>query len=357
MFKAVDFIMCLILRDQGTSRRVQQLARSLPNMRPFRLIFAPPVLLLAAGLPAIAASNSADVAHLHVQLVVPSSTLSPGNSAEAGLYFKLEPGWHVYWKNAGDSGEPPRMKWTLPDGITAGPLQFPAPKRLPLGPLMDFGYEDEVLFPFAVKVGTNAKSGSATLHAKVDWLVCREVCIPGKAELEVTRPVTDQASTTAAVEPDASLYARLRNRLPGSAPATFKAGFQPTPTAFRLTVLTGQKETQASFFPADQNIIDNPAPQRFTATAKGLTLDLKKDANLTAAPAELRGVLELSNGRAYEVVAPGGPPVAGVAAPLKRLRPRRRRQRRQIRNPRPAVPRHRWFPASPGLRVWPSWGD
>jgi thiol:disulfide interchange protein len=281
-------------------------------MRFSRLMFSL-VFLLAAGLPALAASNSADVAHLHVQLVVPSSTLSPGNSAEAGLYFKLEPGWHVYWKNAGDSGEPPRMKWTLPDGITAGPLQFPAPKRLPLGPLMDFGYEDEVLFPFLVKVGTNAKSVPATLHAKVDWLVCREVCIPGKAELEITRPVTDQASTTAAVEPDASLFARLRNRLPGSEPATFKAGFQPTPTGLRLTVLTGQKETQASFFPADQNIIDNPAPQKLTPTAKGLTLDLKKDANLTAAPAQLRGVLELSNGRAYEIVAPAGPPAAGVA--------------------------------------------
>jgi thiol:disulfide interchange protein DsbD len=268
--------------------------------------------LLVAGRLALAASSSADAAHLHVQLVVPASALTPGASTEAGLYFKLEPGWHVYWKNAGDSGEPPRMKWTLPDGVTSGPLRFPVPKRLPLGPLMDFGYEDEVLFPFQLKVAANAQSGPAVLHAKVDWLVCREVCIPGKAELETTRPITGQASGAQTVDPDATLYGRLSHRLPQPPPTAFKAGFQPSAQGFRLTVETGQKESQAAFFPADQSVLDNPAPQKMTPTAKGLTLDLKKDANLTAPPAELRGVIVLSNGRAYEIAAPAGAPAAAV---------------------------------------------
>jgi thiol:disulfide interchange protein DsbD len=221
----------------------------------------------------------------------------------------------VYWKNAGDSGEPPRMKWTLPSGVTAGSLQFPAPKRLPLGPLMDFGYEDEVLFPFDIRVAQNAPSGPVALHAKADWLVCREVCIPGKAELEATRSISDGAGSSAPVEPDASLFARLGDRLPQAPPAAFKLGFQLAETGFRLTVLTGQKETQASFFPADENILDNPAPQKLTPTAKGLTLDLKKDPNLTNNPPQLRGVLELSNGRAYDIAAPAGAPVAASAVP------------------------------------------
>src|SRR5580704_12124701 len=120
-------------------------------MRLFASIAALP-FLLAAVVPAHAVSNSADAPHVHVQFVVPASALSPRKAADAGLYFKIDPGWHVYWKNAGDAGEPPHMKWTLPEGIAAGPLQFPAPKRLPLGPLMDFGYEDEVLFPFTLNV-------------------------------------------------------------------------------------------------------------------------------------------------------------------------------------------------------------
>jgi thiol:disulfide interchange protein DsbD len=283
-------------------------------MRLLRAIFVL-TLVLAAAMTARAATSSADVAHLHVQLVFPSSSLNRGESAPAGLYFKLEPGWHVYWKNAGDSGEPPRIKWTLPDGVTAGPMQFPAPTRLPLGPLMDFGYEDEVLFPFEVKVAPDTKSGPATLHAKVDWLVCREVCIPGKAELEAIRDVSSGSAKSAPVEPDASLYARLSNRLPQQPPSAFKAGFQPIPVGFRLTVETGQKETQASFFPADQNILDNPAPQKLTATPRGLTLDLKKDANLTSNPDQLRGVLELSNGRVYEIAVPAGAPGAASGVP------------------------------------------
>ena len=147
-------------------------------------------LLLSVAPPALAASSSADVEHLHVQLVVPSSTLARGAASSAGLYFKLEQGWHVYWKNAGDSGEPPRIRWTLPPGIAAGALEFPPPSRLPLGPLMDFGYENEVLFPFTITADSNAAAGPATLRAHVNWLVCREVCIPGKADLEITRAVT-----------------------------------------------------------------------------------------------------------------------------------------------------------------------
>jgi thiol:disulfide interchange protein DsbD len=237
--------------------------------------------LLAAGLPAHAASNSADVAHLHVQLLVLPQGLN--------------------------RGEPAHMRWTLPEGIAAGPLQFPAPRRLPLGPLMDFGYEDEVLFPFTLNVAKTAKPGPATLHAKVDWLVCREVCIPGKAELEEVRPVADHPVKAASLAADAALFKRLSSRLPKPLPASAKATFQPTPQGFRLAVETGRRETSALFFPADQDILDYPAPQKFTATAKGFTLDLKKDANLTGHPAQLKGVLELSGDRAFELVALSAP--------------------------------------------------
>jgi thiol:disulfide interchange protein len=267
--------------------------------------------LLAA---ARAASSSADVAHLHVQLLFPASSLYPDVSSDGGLYFKLEPGWHVYWKNAGDSGEPPHIKWTLPEGITAEPLLFPAPHRLPLGPLMDFGYEDEVLFPFKLDVAKAVKAGPAVLDAKVDWLVCREVCIPGKAELEVQRSVVAQAPTVAAeASPDSEIWKRLANSLPQPTPANFKAVYQSTKDGFRLGVETGQRESSAEFFPEDQEILDNPAPQKVTPTAKGFVLDLKKDANLAANPAQLNGVLELSGGRAFEITAVPGTVAAGAA--------------------------------------------
>ncbi|MDR3751066.1 MAG: protein-disulfide reductase DsbD family protein [Terracidiphilus sp.] len=270
----------------------------------FSTVICALLFLPAAGLSAQAASSSADAPHVHVQLVVPEDQIYPAGNNAAGLYFKLEPGWHVYWKNAGDSGEPPHIRWTLPEGVTASEMQFPAPKRLPLGPLMDFGYEDEVLFPLQFQVAGTVKQGKAILHAHVDWLVCREVCIPGKAELEVKDemlPAAPPAIVGSAVE--AELIHRLARTLPQPLPAGFKAVFQPSQDGFRLGVETGKRERAAVFFPADENVLDNPSAQKVTPTAKGLVLDLKKDANLAANPAQLKGVLELAGGRSYELAA------------------------------------------------------
>jgi thiol:disulfide interchange protein DsbD len=278
-------------------------------MRLFRLIFA--ASLLAAALPALAASSSADAPHVHVQLVVPEDQLYPAGNNVVGLYFKLDPGWHVYWKNPGDAGEPPHIQWTLPAGVTAGPMQFPAPKRLPLGPLMDFGYENEVLFPLKFDVAPTVKDSKATVNAKVDWLVCESRCIPGKAELSTTlqlfagKPPVVSGSGT-----DAELVKRFAATLPSALPAEIKAVFQPAPQGFRLGVETGHRESTAAFFPDDQDILSNPAPQKLSPTAKGFVLDLTKDAFLAANPAQLKGVLELSGGRAYELVA-----LPGTVAP------------------------------------------
>jgi len=192
---------------------------------------------------------------------------------QAGLVLTIEEHWHVYWINAGDSGEPPQITWTLPAGITAGPMQFPPPQRLPLGPLMDFGYEDEVLFPFALNVAQTAAPGWAVLHTKVDWLVCQDRCIPGKAELEATRGIQAASGKTTFVPQDKDIYQRLSGRLPHSLPAGVTASFQPSKTGFRLTVDTGRKETQAAFFPADQDTVDNPAPQMVEPVPTGLVLE------------------------------------------------------------------------------------
>ena len=181
---------------------------------------------------------------------------------------------------------------------------------------MDFGYENEVLFPFTVQAAAPAKPGSVVLHAKVNWLVCREVCIPGKAELEQNVNVVSGASAVNLISPsDQVLWNRLANALPQALPSSDTAIFQPTPTGFRLAVTTGQRETQAAFFPEDEDILDNPAPQTVTPTATGLVLDLKKDANLTTNPAQLKGVLELAGGRNYEIAATPGTVAAPPAAP------------------------------------------
>ena len=221
-------------------------------MRLSRLIFVAVLLVLA--LPALAVganTSSADAPHLHVQLVLPQDQLYPGGPNQAGLYFKLDPGWHVYWKNPGDAGEPPHINWTLPAGVSASPLEFPAPKRLPLGPLMDFGYEDEVLYPVTFTVAPTVKNGPAIIDAQVDWLVCSDRCIPGKAEIKATLDLTStQPPVVVGAGQDAELMRRLAGTLPMPMPASGKAFFQPTAQGFRLGIVTGRREPTAAFFPA-----------------------------------------------------------------------------------------------------------
>ena len=146
--------------------------------------------LLTAAVSAFAASSSADLPHVHVQLISPERSSNPGAN-NAGLYFKLEPGWHVYWKNPGDAGEPPHIKWTLTARNHRRPAsvsQSPSASTWPLDGLRL--RRRSALSTFKLNVSpVEHPSGPATLHAKVDWLVCRGSCIPEKTELDLTRPI------------------------------------------------------------------------------------------------------------------------------------------------------------------------
>jgi thiol:disulfide interchange protein DsbD len=248
------------------------------------------------------AAPAVDAPHVHVELLIPRNKLYAHLSANyAGIHFRLERGWHIYWKNPGDAGEPPHAVWELPAGITAEELQFPAPQRLRLSSLMDYGYENEFLLPLKLHIGKEAAAGRALLHAKVDWLVCQNSCIPGRADLDIACDI-DVVSHPLQTVSD-PLFQRFFSRIPRPFPGPTQPFFQATKGSLLLTLETGQPEHVAAFFPADPYIIDNPSPQKLTPTSQGLVLRLKKDAALSTALRQLRGVVELSGGRAYEIVA------------------------------------------------------
>jgi thiol:disulfide interchange protein DsbD len=275
------------------------------------------VSLLAFAVPAVAQMPAATAPshpsltaqHVTVTLLVPSNQLYPGESFTAGLEFQMQPGWHIYWTNPGDSGEPPTVDWKLPPGVAAGSMRFPPPQRLPLGPLMDFGYENQVVFPVPMRVAADfhPSAPDARIAAHLTWLICREVCIPEKGDLSVNRaalrtpPATPQ--TDAAAQ---ALIASFQARMPTPLPPGDAARFQTTAKAFTLDVATGSPASSAQFFPLDSTIIANAAPQLATPLSDGVRLVLTKDENLQATPPTLNGVLELPNGAAYLIHATPG---------------------------------------------------
>src|SRR6186997_3082062 len=129
--------------------------------------------------------------HVEAELVADKSAARPGTPMLVGLKLRMEEHWHTYWKNPGDSGLPTRVQWKLPAGWKAGELQWPYPQPLPVGPLMNFGYEDEVVLLAELTPPANAAPGNAVIGASAEWLVCKDICIPEKGELEMTLPVAN----------------------------------------------------------------------------------------------------------------------------------------------------------------------
>ncbi len=247
--------------------------------------------------------------HARAELLAKNAAAQPGAELELGIHFSLEPGWHIYWTNPGDSGQPPSLKWQLPAGFSAGEIEWPRPERMqPAAQLTDYGYHGDVLLPVMLHVPAAAAAGSAVqIIADAKWLVCREVCIPEKAQLHLSLPVAAGAKENASF---AALFAKTEKLLPKAMPRTWKARARAEKDDFVLSIYAGRQISKAEFFPLDPDQIDNPAPQKLQPLPAGLKITLKKSDLLTKPIPVLRGVLALPEGAAYRIEAP-------VQEPLK----------------------------------------
>ena len=278
------------------------------------------LLALASAVSAVAAPAAAAIPahHVRAELVSEMESIRPGQPFWLGLHLAMEPGWHTYWKNPGDSGLPTRIKWTLPIGVEAAPIEWPYPKPFSQGPVFSYGYERDVLLPVRVTPPASLAPGQpVTLAARADWLECREQCLPGRADLSVTLPVSaDEPRPAAAL---AAVFAQTRKRLP-MVPAgwTFEAaaggpGFQ---LRVRPPKTWGAIE-QAYFFPDQAEVVDHAGAQTLAATADGYQLDLVAAPNMPGPPAQLRGVL-------LAVSAGAGARAVRVEAPVTSLKEKKR---------------------------------
>jgi DsbC/DsbD-like thiol-disulfide interchange protein len=259
------------------------------------------VFLQPAGL----ASAPAGTPHAKVTLVSEQTSVQPGNELRVGLRFQLEKGWHIYWLNPGDSGEPPRVEWKLPPQFRASPLEWPAPMRLENGPLVDYGYEDEVLLMSAIRPPASLKlGGTAEFQADVKWLVCHDVCIPGRQTVTLSLPVARNAPKHDARWHE--LFARTREQLPKRLPATWSVAAVSDPHSFVLSIKTGTRESKATFFPLEPLQIKDSAPQRATPLTQGARLSLQKSDQLLHPVSSLKGIVVLRGDKAYTVDVPVG---------------------------------------------------
>src|SRR5262245_21035724 len=257
---------------------------------------------------------------VNLTLISDVASIEPGSTIWVGLRQRIAPGWHTYWINPGDSGEPLSIEWMLPAGLSAGPIIWPRPERLPVGPFVSYGYTGEVVLltqltaPASLAVGT-----PVTLRGHASWLVCEKICIPEEALVELTLPVI---TGKPALAPTAPAIEQARRAVPTPSPWT--ASLRASPESVTISVaaagLAADRIEGAWFLPLRWGVIDHAAPQALSVDRQGLTLRTAPGALSHVAERHVDGVLlineRLDGGTVSQAIAVraqlGGPAAANL---------------------------------------------
>nr|WP_307691118.1 thioredoxin family protein [Variovorax ginsengisoli] len=224
-------------------------------------------MLLALCLPAAAqlapkAGPVVTTPHVRAELMaIAPDGVAAGAPVWVGLQITHQPQWHTYWKNAGDSGLPTELAWTLPTGVSAGDIAWPAPRKIQIGTLANYGYEDTVLLPVPLTLAADFKpaatlTGAAALDIRLhaSWLVCRQECIPESGDFALQLPLQ---GSTALAKPafDAALAAQPQALIPAGSievvDQTLRVRLEGLPPAAQGKTL--------EFFPETADVIRNGA--------------------------------------------------------------------------------------------------
>ncbi len=263
-----------------------------------------PRLLLIAALPwvapwAHAAGNVVTTEQVRAELVAHAPEgITPGKAVWLGLQIKHQPEWHTYWKNPGDSGLPTTLTWQLPSGVAAGEIAWPTPKRLPVGPLMNYGYEGALLLPVPLNVSPGFAATTLDVKLSAQWLVCKDICIPQQGEFTLSLPV--QASTALHGAEFERALAAVPQLSPG---AQARAELADGAKVLRVSVTGLPAALQGrplSFFAETAGVVEPSAPVTARWEGGTWTAQVPIASQRFESPAEMQAVL----------VAPGG--AAGV---------------------------------------------
>ena len=257
-------------------------------------------LLLAS--PAYAQNNIA------ASLVPETRVVAPGQTVTLALVMKPNQGWHGYWKNPGDSGIETSIAWQLPQGVTAGPIQYPVPDTLIIAGLMNYVYKGDYTQLIDVSIPAGLAPGTRLpLRGRLDYLACTdEICVPESAEVAVEL----ETGTPGARNPAFDDY---RQALPK--PLGTDGAFQLAGNRFRIAVPipASLATSEAYFFPLTDGALAYAAPQ--AVSRSGDTLIVETDAgSQTGTLKAIEGVLKIGDhqGLAFRAM-PGTVPATGVA--------------------------------------------
>ena len=220
---------------------------------------------IAPAADAPARTGPTRVEAVEVELVGESAAVVPGRALRLGLRIRHDPHWHTYWRNPGDSGLATQLALELPAGFRAGAIQWPAPQRLFIPPLANYGYEGEIVLPVSVEVPAAIEGGRVRFTGRASWLMCREVCIPGEADVALELPV--QREGTAARSRFAALFDEADRRMP-----RVRVAARAFADGATLSIALAGRPAAVEFFPYREGLLRNAEAQVLYATEGGVRL-------------------------------------------------------------------------------------
>ena len=249
----------------------------LGRLRPWLTLTLTLTLMLLSPLTAAMAEVTTE--HVTARLVAEYRQIQPGTQVDLAMVLDIQPGWHTYWRNPGDSGEAPRIDWSLPAGVTIGEMRWPHPELIRVGPLANYGYSGRAVHLVALSVPPDWPVGTPIpIRADARWLVCAEHCIPESGTLELSLATGEGAGP---VDPPWSdVFANARRALPQERLQGAVLG--PAGDGLRLSVplaanplLAGSEPAAVWLFAGTWGLIDHAAAQPWRMSADRLEIDLR----------------------------------------------------------------------------------
>ncbi len=225
----------------------------------------------------------------HSDVALYAEKTAANNEEPLWLAFRIEPkeGWHSYWKNYGDSGAAPILEWTLPEGVTVGEPLYGTPHRMPVGPLMNYGYEGASSLLLPLTIAENYTGDTVDVQLSAEWLVCEIECVPQVGEWSFSIPV-GQAENI-----NANIFAEARSMLPEL--SYWDATLSVSQNASELLAFVDESELEglksAYFFPESEGVALYADTQTWEVSGDGLRLRIPREGELE--PTTGNGILEL----------------------------------------------------------------
>ena len=237
--------------------------------------------------------------HITVSLLSEFKSVGAGQTVWIAWQLSPDPHWHTYWKNPGDSGKPTTVEWFLPEGSVMSVLKWPYPKTFQVGPVVNYGYDQNVLLMSELTIpGRMLNTGAFPIEGEASWLVCEEVCIPGKARIKLDIPLSDSR-----IESSSHIvFDKFRGLLPKNLKSIGSVMVSDDLIKFRwkLPVSFNLDEKNAEWYAFNQELLNHSASQRISWMAPYLYLEQVQNDYFKKLNEEESGVLVLSKGRHKE---------------------------------------------------------